>query len=167
MKPERPKQEAPEDLVNRLLGVVRGQFCGDLGDKEWFQHSRFIRHKVILWSAAFVTGKGFTLPPGRFESVLQGVFTEIKQHGQTGHIRYWPGYLMKCVQDHWRHHWEDYYKEAKAVRNIAETALVSAGKSAPTDKTVETLAAAYRVLAGTKRKSKVARQPKQLNLLDA
>jgi hypothetical protein len=167
MSQARPKQETPEELVNRLLGTVRGQFCGDLADKEWFQMSGFVRRNVILWSAAFVTGKGFTMPPQRFESVLQGVFTEIKQHGQTGQIRYWPGYLMKCVQDHWRHHWEDYYKEAKAVRNIAEAALVNAGKAAPTDKTVDTLAAAYRVLAGTKRKSKVARAPKQLNLLDA
>lgn len=62
-------------------------------------------------------------------------------------MKFWPGYLMKCVQDHWNHHWEDYYEEAKSTRNIAESALLTLGKlPPPTDLAVQTLAKAHSVL---------------------
>ena len=166
MNQERPKQTTDTEMEARLLGIVRGQFCSDLTDKQWFQHIQFVRVNVILWSARFVTKHGFTLPGERFEGILKEVFMDIKRHGQTGQVRYWPGYLMKCVQDHWQHHWEDYYKEAKSVRNLAEAALVNSGKVTAADRTVETLALAHQVLTGNRRKKRVGRQPKQLNLLD-
>lgn len=138
--------------MHRLLNLVRGQFCADLGDKEWFQQVRFIQAKVLLWPAAFMRSKGFTLPVARYEAILRQVFLEIKQHGQTGAIRYWPGYLMKCVQDHWRHHWEEYYQEAKSVRALAEQALLAGRATAPEDRGVEALGIAQRVLARRTRK---------------
>lgn len=154
-RPEpRPRATASAELLERLLGLVRGQFCSDLTDKEWFQHRRFIQAKVLLWPAAFMRGKGFILPERRYEEIMRGIFQEIKRHGQTGAIRYWPGYLMKCVQDHWRHHWEEYYQEAKSVRALAEQALM-AGRVAPqSDRSVEALAAAQKVLAATVRRKK-------------
>jgi hypothetical protein len=160
----RPRQEADADLVGRLLGIVRGQFCGELTTAQWCKLVPFIRKNVILWSAQFVQGKGFTLPPARFEAILQGVFLGIKRHGQTGEIRYWPGYLMKCVQDHWKHHWEEYYVEAKSVRSIAEMALVNSGRVTQVDCTVEALAKAHQALGGSRRKKSRTVAVKQLNL---
>ena len=160
---ERPRQDVPGEVIGRLLGLVRGQFCGELTDKEWFQHRRFVQAKVLLWPAGFMVGKGFTLPVARYETIMRGIFAEIKQHGQTGAVRYWPGYLMKCVQDHWRHHWEEYYQEAKSARSLAESMLVACqGKAAPEDRGVEVLAAAQRVLSGSRRKRVTA--VKQLSL---
>ncbi len=163
MRVDRPKQETPEAMVARLMGLIRGQFCGDLADKDWFKHSHFVKRNVVLWPARFVKGKEFTLPVARYEAIMRGIFDGIKEHGQTGQIRYWPGYLMKCVQDHWRLHWEEYYNEAKAVRNISETALVSLGKVAPADRGLEALAVAQSVLAGRRRKQP-AKRAGQLNL---
>jgi hypothetical protein len=174
LKTERPKQETPKELELRLLGVVRGQFCGDMTDKEWFTHSHFIRKNVVLWPAKFMrTGvigdqrlhTGFTLTIKRYEEIMRLIFDTIKTHGTNEPIRYWPGYLMKCVQDHWRIHWEDYYKESKNVTRIADAVLVNSGKAASVDRTVEALAMAQGVLDRKRRKSKVA-QPKQLSLLD-
>jgi hypothetical protein len=163
IRPPRLSQETPEVMVSRLLGLVRGQFCGDLPDKEWFQQTGFLRVKVILWPARFMAGKGFTLPPARYEAILRGVLAEIKHHGQTGQVRYWPGYLMKCVQDHWKHHWEEYYQEAKSVRTLAESLVVACGRTGAEDRGVEALALAHRVLAGRRPKNRTEKA--QLTLL--
>jgi hypothetical protein len=154
---DRPKQEVDADLVDSLLAYVRNQFCGSMTGAEWGKHSHFVKRNVILWPAKFITGKGFTLPGPRYAQIMRTVFAEIKAHGSTGSVRYWPGYLMKCVQDHFKHHWEEYYQEAKSARNIAESTLLTLGRlPARTDSTVETLAKAHHVLAA---KAKRARQP--------
>jgi hypothetical protein len=155
---DRPKQEVPADLVNRLMAIVRGQFCGQMTGKEWGQHSHFVRRNVILWPARFICNKkGFTLPGPRYEQIMRQIFFEIKANMTGAPIRYWPGYLMKCVQDHWNHHWEEYYNEAKAARNVAETTLIALGRlPTRTDPTVETLAGVHKVLTA---KAKPARKP--------
>lgn len=163
-KSDRPVQATPEEILRRLTAQIRGQFCGDISDAEWFKsHHQFIRVKVILWPARFMVGKGFTLPADRYEAIMLDILGEIKRHGQTGAVRYWPGYLMKCVQDHWRHHWEEYYEEAKSVRNVVTAALL-AGKVSPEDRTVDTLAAAHRVLTAKKVTKKVVAPRQQLSL---
>lgn len=156
-KPERPKQEVPADLVNRLMGVVRAQFCGDLDGAEWGKHSHFVRRNVIMWPAHFMcNAKGFTLPAARYEAIMRSIFAEIKRHGQTGEIRYWPGYLMKCVQDHWKHHWEEYYEEAKASQNLASATLIALGKlPEKSDRTVESIAQAHKILTAKTPRKKV------------
>jgi hypothetical protein len=159
VNPTRPKQEVSADLVDRLMAIVRGQFCGQMTGKEWGQHSHFVRRNVILWPARFICNKkGFTLPGVRYEQIMRQIFSEIKANMTNAPIRYWPGYLMKCVQDHWRHHWEEYYNEAKAARNVAESTLIALGRlPIRSDSTVETLASVHKILtAKTKSRTKPA-----------
>ena len=144
----RPQQDTPEDLVHRLLTTIRGQFCADLTISEWSKHQHFIRRNVILWPAWFCCRKhGFTLPAARYETIMRGIFQTIIREGKTEAVKFWPGYLMKCVQEHWNHHWEEYYGEAKAIRGLAEQALYNCTIRAPVeDKTLEALAMAHNVL---------------------
>lgn len=158
----RPAQEMPHEMVTRLVVLIRGQFCGDLSDKEWFQHENFVRFRVICWPARFMAGKGFTVSPERYEEIMRAILADVKRHGQTGEVRYWPGYLLRCVQQHWKHHWEEYYQEAKSVRSLAEAVVVSAGRAQAEDRGVEALALAHKVLTGQRRKPKAAAAPKQL-----
>lgn len=163
---ERPSQDMPVDMVNRLLVLIRGQFCGDLSDKEWYQHEGFIRFRVICWPARFMKGKAFTLSIERYEAIFRSILDGIKAHGQTGAVRYWPGYLLRCVQEHWQHNWEGYYQEAKSIRSLAENVLLKSGRAQGQDRGVEALALAHQVFAGRRRK-KVAKVVKQLNLFGA
>jgi hypothetical protein len=164
--PQRPQleQKCPEEIVNGLLGIIRRQFVPNCSDKEWYKdHNRFIRRNVVLWPARFMVGKkGFTLPPDRYEAIMLAILNDVKVHGQTGQVRYWPGYLMHCVQQHWEHHWEEYYQEAKSLRTQAEAALLAleARRGDPESNAVEVMAATHRLLAGKKkvRKSKPATQ---------
>lgn len=159
-----PKQEAPDELVNKLMGVIRGQFCGDMSPKEWGQLSNFMRRNVVLWPARFITGKRFTITADRYEQIMMEIFDGIKRKGTQGAIRRWPGYLMKCVQSHFEINWETYYQEAKGVRNIAMHALVNLGKVQAEDKTVETLAMAQRVLSAKQpKKKKIAEKKPAVN----
>jgi hypothetical protein len=104
-------------------------------------------------------GKGFTVPGPRYEAIMRGIFETIKTRGQTGAVKFWPGYLMMCVQKHWHVHWEEYYAEAKSVRAAVDAALLACRPVERPDNTVETLAAAHQVLATKKRQSKSLRLP--------
>jgi hypothetical protein len=156
MKPDqqfdRPRQDTPEDLVNRLLGFVRGQFYGDMTAKKWGQDAHFIRHYVILWPARFMLGKGFTIPASRYESIMREIFLDVIHCGKTDTVKYWPGYLTHCVQEHWHHHWEEYYGEAKSMRAKVEALLLRCKPVPREDRTVEALALAHQVLTAKRRK---------------
>lgn len=165
----RPKleQKLPEAIVAGLLGIIRRQFEPELTDDEWFKgHQQFIRRNVVLWPARFLVGKGFTISGARYEQILREVLNEIKRHGQTGQVRYWPGYLMKCVQEHFRHHWEEYYAEAKSAGAQTEAALLAlrALPRAAGPDTLSVLAATHRLLQGPKRRGPRAARQGELGL---
>ena len=117
-------------------------------------HRHFIQRNVVLWPARFMWGKGFTLPAPRYEAIFRDIFHTIKARGQTEAVKFWPGYLMHCTQQHWKHHWEDYYAEAKSIRNQITHTLLACQQAAPADNTVEALAIAHQVLTEKKRKSR-------------
>jgi hypothetical protein len=162
--PDRPKQDLPGEIVADLLSAIRGQFYGET--KQFFQDRAFLLRNVVLWPAKWLNQRGVTLPPARYKAILLDVFTGIKQHGQTGAVKYWPGYLMKCVQDHFIHHGEEYYEEGKSLRTSTERALLAAAMAGKTHTVapdpVQSLAQAQRLVALPKRRpecKKVQTQP--------
>jgi hypothetical protein len=158
MTPVRPKQSVSADLVAILMAIIRAQFCGEMADAEWGKHSHFVKRNVVLWPAGFITKKGFIITAERYEQIMRSVFLEIKGKMTNAPIRYWPGYLMKCVQEHWSHHWEEYYQEARSSQALAESGLVALGKLPQrSDGAVEAMAATASILiANRKRKRKAA-----------
>jgi hypothetical protein len=161
----RPKQTVPADLVNQLMILVRTQFCGNMDAKEWGKHSHFVRRNVIMWPARFICDKkGFTIPGERYDQIMRLIFLEIRRNMTNAPIRYWPGYLMRCVQEHWHHHWEDYYTESKASTNLTQSTLIALGRLPdPSDSTIASIAAAHSVLS-SKAKRKAIAAPKQMGL---
>src|SRR5437870_4946601 len=109
------------------MGAIRGQFYPDATPKQWAQDSHFILRRVVLWPASWLTKKGITLPPSRYKQILLEVFNEIKVHGATDSIKFWPGYLAKCVQERFNKHAEELYQEGKNIRTLAEQVLTAAG----------------------------------------
>ena len=170
LQPDRPRQSVPSEIVSDLLAVIRHQFYPDAslgGDaaKQWFQDQAFIRTSVVLWPAAWLNKRGVTLKPERYKQLLLDIFNDIKRHGATGAIRYWPGYLVKCVQEHFRHHEDEIYDEAKQLRTQLERALGTAGAAVNRQPdAVTALAEAHRVLANTAKKRRRKPAADQLNL---
>jgi len=88
---ERLKQNVPAEVVEDLMRFIRNSFYP--GDDRWFKDQHFIRRHVVTWPAAWLNGKGVSLPPERYKQIVMGVIIGIKQHGATEAIKYWPGYL--------------------------------------------------------------------------
>jgi peptide subunit release factor 1 (eRF1) len=57
------------------------------------------------------------------EAILNDTLRGIMHHGDTGNIGFFSAYLLKAVQTHMSKQGDRYYEEAKALRNIAESAL--------------------------------------------
>jgi hypothetical protein len=164
----RPKQETPAAMLHALTRIVRRQFCPDLTDDDWYPHLRFIK-RVLTYGASYLNKRGVTLPPARYEAIYQDIFQGIKAHGQTGSIGYWPGYLLRCVQSHFKHHGDEYYEEGKNMRALAERALYAtqrAQEAAQAADPLEAYAQAHAVLAARKRRpgARPAKGPKQEDL---
>ncbi|HUS37322.1 MAG TPA: hypothetical protein VM680_18390 [Verrucomicrobiae bacterium] len=161
----RPRQSVAVEIRNDLLGVIRNQFYGDLEPKTFFKDQTFLLNNVILWPASWLDKRGVTLPPARYKAILLEVLNGIKQHGDTGSIKYWPGYLMKCVQSHFQIHGDEYYDEAKALRTTLAGVIKKAEK-VPVADPIRAMAEARRDLlqAGRKTRQK-APKPVQQTLL--
>ena len=88
---------------------------------------------VILWPAAWLAGRGVTLPPDRYRNLIQKILIQA-QANSAEEIKYLPAWLRQVVQSHFRMHGDEIYDEAKAIRNLTEQALknLSVGaKNAP------------------------------------
>lgn len=166
----RPKQSVPAEIVQDLMRAIQNQFypdsfCDKKAAKQWGQDSNFIRLRVVLWPASWLNKRGVTLKPIRYKQIILEVLNEIKAHGQTGVIKYWPGYLAKCIQERFKYRSEEIYQEGKNLRALTENTLASLGSinhSGPDP--IRVLAEARNDLLKTKKKpSKQA--PKQLDLL--
>jgi hypothetical protein len=163
----RSKQEVGAEIVNDLLASVRNQFYADAPAKQWFQDRKFILRSVVLWPASWLNKRGVTLPPERYKSILLEIFQDIKRKGNTGAVTYWPGYLMHCVQEHFKHHGDDYYTEGKSLRSAVERSLMAFGRldqAAGQPDPVRQMAHARSIIQPQKRRPKPS--PKQGLLFD-
>lgn len=163
---ERPRQQLPVEIIGDLMTAVRNGFYG--GDEKWFPQQADIRRMVVTWPAAWLNQRGVTLSPERYKALLLGIFNDIKAFGNTGGVKYWPRYLRFCLQEHFKHHGEEIYEEAKALRNQVETALMAGRQAAEASRGADPVAAVALVhqalVKGHRRKHRPA-PGKQLSLL--
>lgn len=151
----RPRQELPGDLVADILGVIRGQFYGDLPPKKFFQDRRLLLSWVVLWPATWLRQRGWTLKPGRYKAILLEIFQDVKRHGDTGQVEFWPRYLAHCVQTWFRHNEDEVHKEAVSLQMSIERALTAFTRAQPVateEDQIRALAAARDALKVTTRK---------------
>ncbi len=147
-------QETPAEMVDELMAMIRGQFYGDAGAKTWFQEQSYIKRHVVLWPARWLMNRGVTLPPKRYKAILIEKLIDVRRHCEQAEFKYLPAYIAQCVKDHFRHHGESIYEEAKAFRGTLER-VVGKLNAAPAADPIAALAAAAGVLAAKKRKQAV------------
>ena len=112
---------AAEILVKRFLYQIRTKFYPD-NEKGFYQERNFLL-RSITYPAHWLKDRGVSLPEAKLEVILNEILRGIMHHGNTGNIGYFSAYLLKVVQDHMKHQGDGYYEEAKALRNIADSAL--------------------------------------------
>lgn len=166
-RPERPVQTTSKELVEDLLQIIRTKFYLEHPIAFAKDRPRLLSW-VVLYPAGWLKKRGVTLPPERYKAILVTVLLDAARFGQTTKVTYFPAYLRQVVQSHFQVHGDEYYEEAKSVRNLVEHAVLVAGQargSAAPDPVAE-LAAAAQILRLKTRKT-VPKPPlnTQLNLL--
>ena len=152
----RPQQPIPEELANYCLNILRRKFYSfPGGDRAFFQHRRDLLYRVVLWPASWLKKKEVTIHGDDYRSIFTKVFLQAAAHVETK-IKYPPAYLAQVIQSHFKIHGEEYYDEAKAVRNQVDHVMLMAGQlarpAAVAADPVRELASARNILASGKPK---------------
>lgn len=154
--------EQTEVDVDALLRNIRGQFYTDLPEKR-FHQDRNVLMLAITWPAQWLHERGVTWSGERYFRTLRDLLVEIKRHGATAQIKFFPGYLLKCVQDHFAPNSDAYCEEGRQARHTWERALGRAvASAAPSslrqdEEKIAVLAEAHRVLAVRRKPAKAAK----------
>ena len=121
----RPREAIPQEIIQDVLAAIRSACyaSNDVAPKQWYQDRVFLLQRVVLWPAGWLHKRGVSLPPERYKEILLSIIKDIRIHGQASTVKYWPGYLAKCVQDHFKHNEDNLYNEAKAFRAVLERTL--------------------------------------------
>lgn len=164
---DRRAQETPGEMVETLLGMIRGQFYGDRPAGEWFRDQNFIKREVVLWPASWLKKRGMVMDPVRYKMLIVEKLQDVKRNCAQGQFQYFPAYLARCIKDHFQHHEDTIYEECKALRGQLAAVVSKLRPTASGPDLVDSLCAARAVLkAGQKAKAKpVAKPADQLSLL--
>lgn len=136
----RPNQETPSEMVESLMTMIHGQFYADLPVEKWYKDRLFLQRNVVLWPATWLNARGLTIAPERYQEIIVEKIVDLKRHA-SGVIRNPSGYLMKCLQDHFKHHEQALHDETKAFTRSVESA-VAVAKAAPQADPVSAMATA-------------------------
>jgi hypothetical protein len=147
-------------ITDELLTVIRKNFYPS-DSKGFFQQKRTLL-QAITYPAKWLSDRGFDYPETRYFDLVSRILGTIKTHGRLAEIRYFCRYLLHAVQEHMKHHGEDYLAEAKTLQSVADAVLFGLKKqalssqAAADSKTVQTLSEVHRILTTGPRKK---RQP--------
>lgn len=155
---QRLPQPVPDELRDSILSLLRSKFYrqedGTIDQKAFAQDRSKLLAWVVFWPASWLNQRGVTIHGEAYRQIFNRVFLQAAAH-VASKVKYRPAYLRQVIQSHFRIHGEEIYEEAKAMRTLAEHALLIAGqarRSSPDP--VAALAAAQRLVAAPKRPRK-------------
>lgn len=119
------------ELTDQTLLAVRREFYRG-NDKGFFQE-RNLLVKAITYPADWLNRKGAKLPAAKYRAILQTVLDAMKRHADRAAIRRVSAYFLHAVQEHMKHHGEEYYLAAKQLRPAGVAAQRIVGKLRPGD----------------------------------
>lgn len=155
---QRLPQPTSKELTDACLDFLRRKFYTD-DAKSFAQDRSRLLEWVVLWPASWLNEKGVTIHGDAYREIFFKTFFQADMN-RASRIKYRPAWLCEVIQSHFRIHGEDYYEEAKAVRSLAEHALLVAGKlpTATAPDVTSELALSHRLLLGLKAKKQTSRK---------
>ena len=100
------------------MGLIRREFFAAHMPKRFFQE-RAMLIQAITFPAKWMKERGRSPDFRLYRRILGTVIYTIKRHGNMAKIERFSVYFLHCVQEHMRHHGDEYYEAAKAARPIA------------------------------------------------
>jgi hypothetical protein len=127
---QRIKQPTPVELRDACLDLLRRKFYGKTPEeqKAFAQDRSRLLGWVVLWPASWLNAKGVTIHGDQYREIFTKVFMDAAANVESK-VKYRPAYLRQVIQSHFRIHGEDYYDEAKSLRNLVENTMLMLGKT--------------------------------------
>lgn len=149
---KRPRQVVSEEVQRSLLELIQRKFY-DGFPVQFAKDTYHLQRWVIYWPAReWFDLKGLSVPNHRYLEIVTKVLLDAASF-QKVKAKYPPAFLKAVIQSHFEHHGDEYYREAKSARSLADHALATIGKITPAghDDVVTRFVAADRLLAASKR----------------
>ncbi len=135
--------------VAELLEVVQRRFYARQPPTHFHRDRRMLVY-ALTWPAAWLDARGLTCSPARYRTLIADQLDVICAHGDPARYgAYFPAYLLKCLQDWFRHRSDELYAELKHIRNALDRILASASFASEVQlhaRHIELLAATHRLL---------------------
>jgi hypothetical protein len=125
---ERPTT-SPEGAILDLCYVARNQLYADQPDNFYPQLKDL--KKAFTWPATWFNDRALFVGPDRYKQILMERIQEIKRHGDTAGIKYWPRYILTCLQRHFAAEASRYNDEGKAARDLVARTLARLPMGSP------------------------------------
>jgi len=119
---ERSQPTSPE-LIDSLLALIQSKFYRESGISFLKDRPRLLKW-VVLYPATWLDSRGVTLPLLRIQEIMTKILIEAGRFCEPTKVTYLPAYLRQVVTSHFRLHGEDYYDEAKSMRNQVESVML-------------------------------------------
>ena len=153
--------------TEKLLAQIKQDFytCTS-SDKAFYEDRRMLLY-ALTWPAKWLDQRGLQMDAEQYEELLAQRLNAIVQHGDPKRYqRYFPRYLLKCLQDWFAHHGEELYEDLKHVRNqlYRIEALLEACASEKAKNIVTPMAQAHTILSHRRHRKHNKEDTRQLKL---
>jgi hypothetical protein len=110
---------APE-FIKEQLAIIRRAFFAKLSEKRFFQERNLLLQAISFPAAHLKERYGVDTPLSLSRTILATVIDTIRTKGNCRGIERVSVYFLHCVQEHLKHHGEEYYNQAKAARTAED-----------------------------------------------
>ena len=153
--------------TEKLLAQIQQNFYSCKSSEKQFYADRRMLLYALTWPGKWLEQRGLPITAQHYEQLLTQRLKAIAQHGKLeSYQRYFPGYLLKCLQDWFAHHGDELYEELKHVRNHLHSieALLQRCTSEQAEDIVTPMAQAHAILMSQRHRKHGKEDTQQLTL---
>lgn len=146
------------EFAHEQLAVIRKTFFAGKTDRQFFQERDLLEQAISFPAAHLQQRYGIKAPDSVYAAALRTVVETIVAKGNRAKIERFSVYFLHCVQEHLKHHGEEYYDAAKSSLRLTEQLpdIVRQVRRGETVQTADVLIELHRTLksrAGRKKKA--------------
>ena len=153
----------PDTLpTEAILQHIKQNFYDPHSLQKRFYTDRRMLLYTITWPASWLSERGLSVTPQRYQDLLHQRLDAIAKHGNPKRYNpYFPRYLLKSIQDWFAWHGDDLYFELKHIRNSLSKIedILQNMRTQNTEDIVTPMARAHAVLASQYQRKKLQPEP--------
>lgn len=151
------------DFVAVQLEELRRTFFAKTPAKRFFQEKGLLLSAISYPATHLKKRYGVSTPETLSSAILGNVVQTIVKKGNRAKIQRFSVYFLHCVQEHMKHHGEEYYDRAKAALRLAESLpeIMAKVRVGEIQRSTDVMVALHRTLKsrGGRKKQLVEAQP--------